>query len=674
MGMSRGYSLGSSGRGEDLEGVGTTQSGQAATGAEQVPGSKLPSTPGGFSVAPPSVMAASGKASSTTLSGISAGTIRITDEAQQQALTGQDVAQSLAGLNQQVWSGQDGDNALKPIFDKQKIQAGFEMANQLTHQIGTFVGHRQAQLDEAQQAAQDPNLSPQARAQAQQQAAQLKAQWGPGGTYRRALSALGAAAGGNVTAGAGQFALSATVNYVQGLAASEVKRVADGLQSEEARAALHALVGCAGAAASRQDCGAGAMGAAASSMLGTLLGPTQGLTQRQKEAQTNLVSSLVAAVAGMAGQDTPAVTTAAVTEGRFNRQLHPQERKWISDREAVYAKRYGLSAEQAREELTIQANLQIQNGSPGEWNQRAHEFLRQAHGMMPADGDSGPGYMFYATPEQKADPGIYVGYYPDGMGLNAPSPEAINASMNRDAASREVIAKQTLGAAAGAAAIAVGGPVAALPGAPIFSSEGALGSGMWASPVGTGIISGGINAGSQYLQNGTVNPVDVATSFSTGMAGAYGGLLWNMGVNAAGGAARTALNNAMHGKSDSVTESAVTSGLLSSLGYGIGKLGESGVNSAIKSTINTPNWTGTGVWAGSGWNLFRPNNFGPIGGSIGGASGQEIIDAIYQQMRSQPGGRNDRALANLAGFLPFYLHRRNGLDLGSGHLYKLPIC
>ncbi|CBW75270.1 Hemagglutinin-like protein [Mycetohabitans rhizoxinica HKI 454] len=332
VGLSGGYSLGGRGGGEDLEGVGTTQSGQAATGAEQVPGSKLPSTPGGFSVAPPSVMAASGKASSTTLSGISAGTIHITDEAQQQALTGQDVAQSLAGLNQQVWSGQDGDNALKPIFDKQKIQAGFEMANQLTHQIGTFVGHRQAQLDEAQQAAQDPNLSPQARAQAQQQAAQLKAQWGPGGTYRRALSALGAAAGGNVTAGAGQFALSATVNYVQGLAASEVKRVADGLQSEEARAALHALVGCAGAAASRQDCGAGAMGAAASSMLGTLLGPTQGLTQRQKEAQTNLVSSLVAAVAGMAGQDTPAVTTAAVTEGRFNRQINDNEKRAIAER------------------------------------------------------------------------------------------------------------------------------------------------------------------------------------------------------------------------------------------------------------------------------------------------------------------------------------------------------
>jgi filamentous hemagglutinin len=35
----------------------------------------------------------------------------------------------------------------------------------------------------------------------------------------------------------------------------------------------------------------------------------------------------------------------------------------------VYAKRYGLIVEQAREELTIQANPQVQNGSPGEWNQ-----------------------------------------------------------------------------------------------------------------------------------------------------------------------------------------------------------------------------------------------------------------------------------------------------------------
>ncbi|SIT69545.1 filamentous hemagglutinin [Burkholderia sp. b14] len=88
-----------------------------------------------------------------------------------------------------------------------------------------------------------------------------------------------------------------------------------------------------------------------------------------------------------------------VYRDRFNLQLHPQKRKWISDREAVYAKRYGLSAEQASEELAIQASLQVQNGSPGERNQRAHKFLKQAHGMLPAGGESRPKYIFYATPE-----------------------------------------------------------------------------------------------------------------------------------------------------------------------------------------------------------------------------------------------------------------------------------
>lgn len=114
-----------------------------------------------------------------------------------------------------------------------------------------------------------------------------------------------------------------------------------------------------------------------------------------------------------------------------------------------------------------------------------------------------------------------------------------------------------------------------------------MGSGTWASPVGAGAISVGINASAQYAQNGTVNPVDVATSLGTGMAEVYGGLLWNIGVNAAGGATGTVLNNAIYSKSDSVTGSAVTSGLLSSLGYGVGKLGASSLNGAMRPTINT---------------------------------------------------------------------------------------
>ncbi|HVV73849.1 MAG TPA: hypothetical protein VHI52_20465, partial [Verrucomicrobiae bacterium] len=84
---------------------------------------------------------------------------------------------------------------------------------------------------------------------------------------------------------------------------------------------------------------------------------------------------------------------------------------------------------------------------------------------------------------------------------------------------------------------------------------------------------------------------------------------------------------------------ALSSGLLSGLGYGVGKLSEAGVNALIRPGINASNWAATGSWSGGGWNLLSPNNFAPIGGSIGGASGQEVINGIYKQMQSQPGAK-----------------------------------
>ncbi|HIC7214042.1 hypothetical protein [Burkholderia stabilis] len=133
---------------------------------------------------------------------------------------------------------------------------------------------------------------------------------------------------------------------------------------------------------------------------------------------------------------------------------------------------------------------------------------QQGH-MLPSEGASGPGYMFFAPPEQKANTEMYGKYYPGGVGMNVPSGQSIANSAERDKGLQSAYEKFTLGAAAGAAGIVIGGPIAALPGAPIFSTGGMLGSGALASPVGTGVISAGINAGSQYLQNGKINPVDV---------------------------------------------------------------------------------------------------------------------------------------------------------------------
>lgn len=117
------------------------------------------------------------------------------------------------------------------------------------------------------------------------------------------LTALSVAAGGNVTGGLGQLAQNATVAYLQELGANQVKQIADSLGSEEARAALHAIVGCAGAAASSQSCGAGAMSAATSSVLGSLLAPSTNLSASEREARDipDQVKNLVDYVFTMAG-------------------------------------------------------------------------------------------------------------------------------------------------------------------------------------------------------------------------------------------------------------------------------------------------------------------------------------------------------------------------------------
>ncbi|KWH14224.1 hypothetical protein WT59_15490 [Burkholderia territorii] len=96
-----------------------------------------------------------------------------------------------------------------------------------------------------------------------------------------------------------------------------------------------------------------------------------------------------------------------------------------------------------------QANLQVQNGSPGSWNQRAYDFLKQAHGMLPADGNSGPGYMFYATPEQKANVEMYAKYVTNGTEMNVPIDQMIANSVSRDKAHKDLYENLTLGAAPG---------------------------------------------------------------------------------------------------------------------------------------------------------------------------------------------------------------------------------
>ena len=114
--------------------AGTTKDNQVAGGASKEAGTSLSSS-GNVSMNTPVAMAASGSDSSTTSSAISGGTIVIRDEAGQQALTGKTAAETIASLNRDT---SDTLNALKPIFDKEKIEAGFEIVSEASRQTGQF--------------------------------------------------------------------------------------------------------------------------------------------------------------------------------------------------------------------------------------------------------------------------------------------------------------------------------------------------------------------------------------------------------------------------------------------------------------------------------------------------------------------------------------------------------
>ncbi|MHA7201069.1 hemagglutinin repeat-containing protein, partial [Burkholderia pseudomallei] len=235
------------------------------------------------------------------------------------------------------------------------------------------------------------------------------------------------------------------------------------------RDALHAAVAAIGAALSGGNIGGAVAGSLAGDALQSLAQPIidQAVSQLPLDAQAaarKALNEVVATAGGAAGgalagggsSGMLAGAGAAANNELYNRQLHPTERQWISDNATRYAKQQGITVEQAISDLTAQANRQVQNGSPGAWDQTASAFLNQAHGLLPADGNSGPGYMFYATPDQKANVAMYAKYYPNGVGMNVPSAQAVASSANRDKAQQEKYSTLTSSAAA-VAALVTGG-------------------------------------------------------------------------------------------------------------------------------------------------------------------------------------------------------------------------
>ncbi|OWT55528.1 hemagglutinin repeat-containing protein [Achromobacter insolitus] len=315
------------GKGADA-GLGTTKGGQVAGGASKEHGSSVATGSGGFGMGTPIVVGAKGSSSSTTQSAISAGTVVIRDEAAQQDRTGMTAAETIVALNRDT---SDNLNALKPIFDKEKIEAGFEIASEAQRQAGQFLENRakeaKALSDELATELKKPGGGDPARIAQLTDDLGDAAKWEPGGQYRSIATAILGGATGNVTGAVSAVAKAGAVNYLQGLTAKQIKlysdALGDGADAQAARAALHTLVGCAAGSARGDGCGASALGAGAASVVNVLLDATSGksgsaLSPEDKEARSNLVSSLLAGVAVGLGADASAVVNSGRSETENN--------------------------------------------------------------------------------------------------------------------------------------------------------------------------------------------------------------------------------------------------------------------------------------------------------------------------------------------------------------------
>ena len=321
--------------GGGIGGVGKDGNGKST--APGTPGSTLPGISTGIgmiSATPPVSLGASGKQSGTTYSAISPGTIEIT--------SGDTASRAVAATIRRDATGANA-GALTQQYDankREEIALGFAAATQLANQTGTFFANR-AQEEESLREQAKRATNPAEATQLTKRADALHDAYGAGSAVRLIATAINGAAGSNVTGSLSGFAQASAINVLQGLATSEVKRVADslagnGTQRETARAALQALVGCAGSSAGGSgSCGAAAMGASASVVLNNLLdavaepplsdrdgdGRIDPIDLRNQQARAALVGTLVAAIANGAGLNTPAATLAATIETENNRDL-----------------------------------------------------------------------------------------------------------------------------------------------------------------------------------------------------------------------------------------------------------------------------------------------------------------------------------------------------------------
>jgi hypothetical protein len=266
----------------------------------------------GMNGATAGIGSASGNKGGTTRSGISAGTLTITDDKKQTALTGKSAEQTVAATNRDVVSGKD-SGAVAKDWNGQKLKEEVTAQAQITQafspmaakEIGTYAGNKEKEAkDNAEAAGKAGDTAREAEFKAE------AAKWAEGGAYRVALhAAAGGVAGGVGGAlGAGASAAAApAIERLQEDAQGYLKQA--GMESDSAKAVAKGVAGATAAG----------LGAVAGGTAGAAIGMNVDVN---------------------------------------NRQLHPDETKWIQRKSKDFAQKlYGTDNPTEQQIAQAQAYL-----------------------------------------------------------------------------------------------------------------------------------------------------------------------------------------------------------------------------------------------------------------------------------------------------------------------------
>jgi filamentous hemagglutinin len=256
------------------------------------------------------------------------------------------------------------------------------------------------------------------------------------------------------SAAAKQVGDYATQRYKEAQANGDPVEAAKWAEGGEYRIALHTGVGLLAGGLP------GAAGAATSAAVMPGIGKAitdMNVPEPVKQALGAVAAMAIgAAVGGVAG------VAAGVNIDLNNRQLHPTEIDWIKANASRYAALKGINVADAQTQLAEQAYRQVQFGAEGgaaSWDATAQNFLKTAGTQTLATG----GYMFYATPTQRANSLMYLDSAVDNAafyavnGLVPPTAADIQRAATRDAQIRANLSAATNTAFVASATLALAG-------------------------------------------------------------------------------------------------------------------------------------------------------------------------------------------------------------------------